>query len=390
MEEHEFKAGAEAANMDAERLADAFRLLDEAVARGVTPGGVALIGRNGRVAGVHAVGMAHTQAPEGRGIPVREDTIFDAASLSKVVGTLPLALLLVERGSLRLGDPVAEYIPEFAAAGKAAVTVAQLLTHTSGLPAHQKLYAHGWSREEIKAHIFAHPLEYEPGTKMVYSDLGFITLGEVVSRQYGEPLEIAAIKHVFGPLGMKDTGYLPSAALRPRIAATEYDEALGRHKWGEVHDENCGALGGASGHAGLFSTAADLAKYAAMWLARGRFAIEGGDGLNRDSRNGDGRFGRLLSEASVAAATRSHTAHLPANRGLGWVLKGDPWDASGDLLSPTCFGHTGFTGTSLWMDPELDCFVVLLTNRVHYGRDTSVASLRRGIHNVAAAACVSA
>ncbi|TNJ66624.1 beta-lactamase family protein [Paenibacillus hemerocallicola] len=373
MNENEFRADAKAVNMDEERIADAFRLLDEAVARGDTPGGVALIGRRGRIAGIHTAGAAHTQAPDGTSIPVKRDTIFDVASLSKVVGTLPLILLLVERGHLRLGDPVVQYIPEFAAEGKEAVTVGQLLTHTSGLLSHKNMYSHGWSPEEIKAHIFAHPLEYEPGTKMVYSDLGFITLGEIAARLYGEPLEAAATKHVFAPLGMRDTGYLPPESARPRIAATEYYEKLGRHKWGEVHDENCGALGGASGHAGLFSTAEDLAKYAAMWLALGRI--------------GDGG-GRLLSEASVATATRSHTGHLPANRGMGWVLKGDPWDASGDLLSPACYGHTGFTGTSIWMDPASDCFAVVLTNRVHYGRDKSVVRLRNCLHNAVAAACL--
>lgn len=370
---NELAANAAAANMDAERIADAFRLLDEAVARGDTPGGVALIGRHGRIAGIHAAGAAHTAAPGGEAVlPARPDTIYDCASLTKVVATLPLVLLLVDRGRLRLGDPVAEYIPAFAANGKERVTVKQLLTHTSGLLSHKDMYSHGWTPEQVKAHIFAQPLEYEPGTKMVYSDLGFITLGEVVSVLYGEPLEIAAARHVFAPLGMNDTGYLPPERLRSRIAATEYDGSLGRHKWGEVHDENCGALGGASGHAGLFSTAADLAKYAAMWLAGGRI----------------GDRGRLLSEASVSTAIRSHTDGLPANRGLGWVLQGDPWDASGDLLSPRCFGHTGFTGTSIWMDPAAGCFALLLTNRVHYGRSKSVVRLRNCLHNAVAAACL--
>jgi CubicO group peptidase (beta-lactamase class C family) len=369
----ELYSSAAGVNMEAERIEDAFRLLDEAVERGDTPGGVALIGRHGRIAGIHAVGVAHTRAPDGGQIAVTKDTIFDVASLSKVVGTLPLVLQLVERGRLRLGDRVAEYIPEFAAEGKSAVTVKQLLTHTSGLLSHKDMYSHGWSPDEIRAHIFAHPLDYEPGTKMVYSDPGFITLGEIVSRLFGEPLAVAAHKYVFAPLGMNDTRYLPPESLRPRIAATEYYEKLGRHKWGEVHDENCFALGGASGHAGLFSTAEDLAKYAVMWLAQGRF----------------GEGGRLLSEASVSAATRSHTSHLPGNRGLGWVLKDDQWDASGDLLSPSSYGHTGFTGTSIWMDPALDCFAIVLTNRVHYGRDKSVVRLRNCLHNAVAAACLS-
>ncbi|RKN85702.1 class A beta-lactamase-related serine hydrolase [Paenibacillus ginsengarvi] len=365
--------------MDEPKLRDAFRLLDDAVTRGDTPGGVALIGRHGRIAGLYATGAAHTAAvvTDHAGeavIPARTDTIYDCASLTKVVATLPLVLQLVERGLLRLSDPVAEYIPAFAAGGKEAVTVRQLLTHTSGLISHINMYSHGWTPEEIKQHVFSRPLDYEPGTKAVYSDLGFITLGEIVSVLTGEPLDAAAAKYVFAPLGMNNTRFLPLEAegQRPRIAATEYNEALGRHKLGEVHDENALALGGVSGHAGLFSTAEDLAKYAAMWLAGGRI----------------GDTGRLLSEASVAAATRSCTDQLPAARGLGWVLKGDSFDASGDLMSPSCYGHTGFTGTSIWMDPALDCFAVLLTNRVHFGREKSVARLRGCFHNVVAAACL--
>lgn len=370
---NEFNAAAEGANMDAERVRDAFRLLDEAVAQGHTPGGVALIGRHGCVAAVHAAGAAHTSSPDGGAvIPVKRDTIYDCASLTKVVATLPLVMQLVDRGRLRLSDPVAEYIPEFASQGKGAVTVRQLLAHTSGLAAHKPLYAYGRTVEEIKAHLFSLPLEYEPGTKAVYSCLGFITLGEIVASLFGEPLDQAASKHLFAPLGMNDTCFVPDNKLRLRIAATEHNAKLGRHKWGEVHDENAAALGGISGNAGLFSTVDDLAKYAAMWLARGRY--------------GDGK--RLLSEASVLAATRSYTSGLPANRGLGWVLKGDPGDASGDWMSPSCYGHTGFTGTSLWIDPELDCFAVLLTNRVHFGRDKSIARLRSCFHNTVAAACL--
>jgi len=408
--------------MNPERIADAFRLLDEAIAGGITPGGVAVVGRYGRIAASYVAGVAHTAAPAASGgagsscgagsaasggghavahggsgsavsgghhsaapgdaaaaadgrrpLPVTESTVYDCASLTKVVATLPLVLLLVDRGRLRLDDPVARYIPAFAAEGKAAVTVRQLLTHTSGLPAHKNMYSHGWTPDEVKAYIYALPPEYEPGTKMVYSDLGFITLGEIAAELFGEPLDTAARRHVFEPLGMNDTCFMPPQEWRPRIAATEFDEALGRHKWGEVHDENAGALGGASGHAGLFSTAGDLAKYAAMWLAGGRIG-ESGE--------------RLISQAAAEAATRCGTPGLPANRGLGWVLKGDPWDASGDWMSPSSYGHTGFTGTSLWMDPARDCFAVLLTNRVHYGRDGSVARLRACFHNAVAAACL--
>ncbi|MDF2725833.1 MAG: putative beta-lactamase [Paenibacillus sp.] len=371
---YRFRDGAEAACMDAERIGDAFRLLDDAIARGLTPGGVALIGRHGRVAAVHAAGAAHTATPDGADISVQPDTIYDCASLTKIVVTLPLILRLVDRGLLRLGDPVAEYIPAFAASGKEAVTVKQLLAHTSGLAAHARLYEYGGSADERKAALFALPLDYEPGTRSVYSCLGFITLGEIAAALYGKPLDAAAQSELFAPLGMRDSGFAPAAEQRPRIAATEYSAHLGRHKWGEVHDENAASLDGVSGNAGLFATAGDLARYAAMWLSGGRTAA------------GE----QLLSGAAVRAAVRCQTPGLaePANRGLGWVLRGDPWDASGDLLSPACYGHTGFTGTSLWIDPELDCFAVLLTNRVHFGRDKSVVRLRACFHNAVAAACL--
>jgi CubicO group peptidase (beta-lactamase class C family) len=357
----------EAVLMDSERLAAAFRLLDEAIARGDTPGGVALAGRNGRVVGIYAAGEAHP----GEGIPAAPDTIYDCASLTKVAATLPLMLMLVDRGLVRLSDPVAFYLPEFAAEGKESVTVKQLLTHTSGLPSYMNLHAHGWSPEEIKRIVLAQKLAHEPGSKMVYSDLGFIVLGELIAAVLGQPLDQAARSLVFEPLGMRDTGYLPAERLRARIAATEFRQSLGAHKWGVVHDENADAMGGVSGHAGLFSTAADLAKYACMWLAGGLY---------------NGRS--VLSRAAVETAVQSHTPGLPANRGLGWALKGDPWDSSGDWSSPASYGHTGFTGTSIWIDPARGCFAVLLTNRVYYGREKSVVRLRHLFHNAVAASCM--
>lgn len=380
----DYEAAALAAGMDPERIADAIRLIDGATAKGITPGAVAAFGRNGQTAVVHAVGAAHPAPPveEESGsapalagaIPAAPDTIYDCASLTKVVATLPLILMLIDRGKLRLNDPVASYIPEFAAEGKEAITVKQLLTHTSGLASYLNLHADRQPPEQLKQRIYAQKLVYEPNTQVVYSDLGYITLGEIAALLWEMPLDEAARRHVFEPLGMRDTGFIQPAELRSRIAATEFRASLGRHKWGEVHDENADALGGICGHAGLFSTVGDLTKYALMWLDKGRMS------------NGK----QLLSAAIAEAAVRTHTpSSLPgSNRGLGWVLKGDSMDASGDSMSGASYGHTGFTGTSLWIDPARQLFVVMLTNRVYYGRETSVVRLRSLVHNTLAASCL--
>ncbi len=351
--------------MNGKQLQTAFLLLDRETERGEIPGGVAFVGRNGKIVATHKAGLSI--ATGFANYPVQLNTIYDCASLTKVVVTLPLILQLIDRGEMRLNDPVRRYVPAFAANGKSEVTLKHLLTHTSGLPSSKDMHSHGWTPEEIKAAVWNEALTFSPGTGCVYSDLNFITLGEIVSLLFGIPLDTAARKHIFEPLGMRDSTYCPAEALKPRIAATEFMD--GSFRWGDVHDENTAAMGGISGHAGLFSTAADLSIYAAMWLNRGRYH----DGI-------------LLSSSSAATAARTHTAHLNANRGLGWVLKGDPWDSSGDWSSPLSYGHTGFTGTSLWIDPETGVFVVLLTNRVHFGRGKSVVRLRDCFHNAVAAA----
>lgn len=353
-----------------ERLCRARDLLDQEVARGTIPGASVIIGRRGERV-YYATG--YSVFTDLQKIEVKRDTLYDCASLTKVVITLPLILMLVDRGQLRLDEPVAEYLPEFAACGKAAVTVNQLLTHTSGLAAFIDLHSQAWSREEILSHICGQPLEYDPGTSMVYSDLGFILLGEMIAKLHGSSLDLVANRELFQPLGMKDSGYCPPEELQSRIAATEFIPEEGAYRWGKVHDSNALALGGVSGHAGLFSTADDLASYAELWLAEGQ--------VNGQS---------LLSPAAIKRAVSSQTRpKLQANRGLGWVLQGDQWDASGDLMSDVAYGHTGFTGTSLWTDPVSGVYVVLLTNRVHFGRERSVARLRCLMHNIVAASIVS-
>lgn len=367
----------------------AWTSLDKAIEQGIIPGGVALIGRHGHSA---AYAAGHAFIREERSIPTSLDTIYDCASLTKVVVTLALMLILLDRGQVQLNDPVEKHVPAFGASGKAAVTIGQLLAHTSGLPAHRDLYSHGWAPQQIHEAICAMEPEYPPGTRCVYSCLSYIILGQIIRQQFGRPLEEAAWSEVLQPLGMTASRYNPPPEWQPRIAATEYDAALGAHRWGRVHDENAFALGGAAGNAGLFSTASDLLRYARMWLALAdrTDGANGADSLADTSlsrRSGNDPVAGILSPEAAREALRSHTSHIPgARRGLGWVLRGDPADIGGKGLSPHSFGHTGFTGTSLWIDPEQDLILILLTNRVHYGRGHSIAALRREFHEAAVAA----
>ncbi|CAH8707368.1 beta-lactamase family protein [Paenibacillus thiaminolyticus] len=374
-----------------EGLQAAWSTLDKAIEQGVIPGGVALIGRRGDAA---AYAAGHAFVSEEHSIPASVDTIYDCASLTKVVVTLALTLILTDRGQVRLADPVAQHIPAFGAAGKTEITIGQLLAHTSGLPAHRDLYSHGWTPQQIHEEICAMEPDYPPGTRCVYSCLGYIILGHIIRQQFGRPLEEAAWSEVLQPLGMTASRYNPPPEWKPRIAATEYDAGLGEYRWGFVHDENAHALGGAAGNAGLFSTASDLLRYARMWLAlagSASGAVSYVDGAVDASLSCTGPEGfpesLLLSREAVKEALRSHTLDIPgAHRGLGWVLRGDPADVTGERLSPFSFGHTGFTGTSLWIDPAQDLILILLTNRVHYGRGNSIAALRRQFHEAAAAA----
>ncbi|MCR4403075.1 MAG: beta-lactamase family protein [Firmicutes bacterium] len=339
-------------------------LLEESCASGEIPGAAWVFGRRDGVAGVGACGFAIVN-PERRRMTV--DTVFDLASVTKCVATATGAMILIERGRMRLDDGVKEFVPEFGAAGKESVTIRHLLTHTSGLPAWADLYLHASSPADMIARICRMPLEYEPGSRVVYSCLGFIVLGEVVSRVAGQSLDAFVRAEVFAPLGMSDTCFNPPEGMRTRIAATEHCKWRGRVLIGEVHDENAFAMGGVSGNAGLFSTVRDLAVFCRMFL-------------------GEGSLGgvRVLSPAAVRAMTRDYTGHrLGESRGLGWVVRGEgALSSAGDLMSARAYGHTGFTGTSVWIDPELDVFAVLLTNRVHFGRSCEAhIKLRPRFHN---------
>ncbi|GAB3976153.1 serine hydrolase domain-containing protein [Actinoallomurus acanthiterrae] len=305
------------------------------------------------------------------GDPVREDTLWDLASVTKpIVGLAVMAL--VESGELTLDDPVAAHLPEYAGTDKAELTVFQLLTHTSGLPGQEPLWRRHGVREELLAALGRLPLRSRPGTAVEYSSAGFILLGLIAERAAGTPLDVLVRERVTEPAGMDATRYLLPKTDHRRAAATEECPWRGRVVQGTVHDENAEVLGGIAGHAGLFGTLADLAAL--------------GETL---CRGGRGRRGRVLGERALAVMTEPRTDHLPLRRSLAWQGRDPHHCSGGDLLTPAAYGHTGFTGTSLWVDPELDVFVVLLTNRVHPVRTSdAITRLRRMFHNAAVTACL--
>jgi CubicO group peptidase (beta-lactamase class C family) len=348
------------------------RLVRAAVEQGVATAAVLAVGRGADTGARLVLGETRT-GPQA--VPVTEDTLFDLASLTKVVATTPAILRLYDAGDLDLDDPVARYLPAYANGAKSAVTLRHLLTHSAGLPPHRAFHELPGTPETRLAAAAAEELEAGPGTRVVYSDIGFILLGAIVARVAGAGLEDAARELVFEPLGLESTGYLPAA---DRVfAATEADPETGEPISGRVHDENAHALGGVAGHAGVFSTVGDLVRYLQVgWMAPGA----GGDGS--DDADGSG----FLSARSRAAATACQTAQLDGRRGLGWTLGGDRWDHMTAAWPPTRAGHTGFTGTSLAFDPDSGLWTVLLTNAVHFGRDHGgIALLRRTLHAAVAA-----
>ena len=311
----------------------------DAIASQSVPGGVVLVGRHDRVLFRRAYGFREV-APDRA--PTTVDTVFDLASLTKPIATATSVMVLVERGVIGLDDPLIKYVRECDREGKRAITLRHLLLHVSGLPADiaKEDFAHG--RDEAIRRICNVSLRGPAGVTSIYSDLGFILLEEVVRRVTSRELSVFAGEAIFAVLGMRDTGFLPADALRERAAWTELVDGVWRA--GVVHDPRAYLLGGIAGHAGLFSTADDLAVYARAILGGGEV---------------DGK--RILSPRSVAAMIAPYD--VPGSiRALGWNVQSQ-WRGEG--LSPTAFGHFGFTGTALWIDPDKDLFVVVLTNRVH-------------------------
>ena len=328
--------------------ADRLETIDRIVRRGITgggyPGASVIVGRRGY--SVFEKGYGRLGWGSGSAAVVPDESIYDLASLTKVVGTSTAAMILYDEGRLELDAPVSRYLPSFSGGTKDDVTIRHLLTHTSGLPAGRDLRRLANNAWEARTVVISTPLACRPGACQVYSDLGADVLGFAVEAIAGQGLDAFLDERVFTPLGMSDTHFRPALTDRDRIAPTEVSSPRGYPLQGEVHDENAWALGGVAGHAGLFSTAADLSLFAQMMLNRGTY-------------NGV----RIVSDSAV----NRFTQRASGKRALGWDTS-DGEGTAGMHMGERAYGHTGFTGTSLWIDPDRDLFVVLLTNRVHAPR----------------------
>ena len=334
------------------------------------PGATLAVGYDDNVVLLAAVG--HYGANDPR--PVTPETIYDLASLTKVIGLTTATMMLVDEGKLDLDAPVQRYVPAFRGTNKERVTITNLLTHSSGMPAWRPLYAEANTREEALALVDTTALLRQPGDTFIYSDLGAITLAQAVQAVSGQRLDDFLAARLFTPLGMNSTRFLPPQNWRDRIAPTENDTVF-RHRLlrGEVHDENAGRLGGVSGHAGLFSTAPDLAVFA-KWLLQVR-AVP--DSLYHACA--DGPCLPWISGRIVRDFTRRQNLPAGSSRALGWDTPSEI-SSAGTKMGPNAFGHTGFTGTSIWFDPDRGLFIILLTNRVNPTRaNTKIFQVRRRV-----------
>jgi CubicO group peptidase (beta-lactamase class C family) len=345
-------------------------LLESSIHSRIFPGASVEVGTATGPLWQAAVGtLTYEGVPEGGNgspVPVAADTIYDLASLTKVVATASVAMRGVEQGGIGLDDPVANHVPGWSAADRRDVTIRDLLSHCSGLPAHRPFYREHTGEDAFVRAICAEPLEYAPGSRAVYSDLGFILLAHILGR--GRALADPFATFWSAVAAGEELQFLPPALWRARTAPTEFDPSRGRLLVGEVHDENCWALGGVAGHAGLFGTASAVGTFArhVLQVFEGRV----------------GSFGRATLDTFAARRT-----DVPgSSRGLGWDTM-LPTSSCGTRMSARAIGHTGFTGTSLWIDPERGYYYVLLTNRVYPSRDAvpagTVTRVRAAFHDAA-------
>jgi CubicO group peptidase (beta-lactamase class C family) len=339
------------------RFASAFSIIEAAIANRVSPAASVAVTHRGQLISSKGFGRFTYESSPGEDSAVTFGTAFDLASLTKVVATTAMAMVLYERGLLDLEAPVTGVVPEFLGSFRTtdealdsrrqAVTFHTLLAHSSGLPAYERLFLKARTRNEFFRDALATGLANDPGVHAEYSDIGFIILGEALERLAGESLDTFCQREIFGPLGMSGTTFNPPAELRPHIPPTA-DESGNAHSHfrsriiqGEVQDENASVLGGIAGHAGLFSTAEDLARFANAMLNGGR---------------------PILRPETVALFTRRESSPAGTSRALGWDTPSSP-SQSGKYFSPESFGHLGYTGTSLWIDPVRQLSITLLTNR---------------------------
>ncbi|MCA9169638.1 MAG: serine hydrolase, partial [Planctomycetales bacterium] len=342
----------ESVGLRSERLAQIDSIVAEGLAADRMPGCVIAIGRRGQLAMLKAYGNRQTEPTT---LPMTVDTVFDMASITKPVATGTSVMMLLEQGKLRLREPVTTYFPNFGSHGKDSIKLTHLLTHHSGLIADNALSDYDGDRANSWKNIEALELSVQVASKFVYSDVGFIVLGELVQQVSGQNVHEFTQQHLFQPLGMTETGYLPAAELKARCAPTEQRD--GQWLQGVVHDPRAARMDGIAGHAGLFSTAADLAVYAQMMLQGGSY-----HGV------------RVLSPSTVELMTSAY--EVSGNvRGLSWDKNSVYSSNRGENFSARAFGHGGFTGTVLWIDPELDLFFIFLSNRVHPNGKGNVNSL---------------
>ena len=373
-------SSASTVGMSAERLARIDAVIAAAIAKKELPGAVVVVGRHGRIVWRKAYGA---RAVEPQREAMTADTIFDLASLTKIVATATSIMILVEQGKVRLADPVVEFIPEMKGEGRDSITIEQLLTHVAGFAPDFDLRERWMGYDEALKRLYREPLRNPPGSRFVYSDINYIALGEVVRRASGQTLDEFARRNIFLPLGMRDTGFRPDAKLTARIAPTEKRRGQMNYlgdsganagaegeQWlrGQVHDPTSFRMSGVAGHAGLFSTADDLTIFCRM--------IMNGGVYNQT---------RILSPMTIAAMTRPRAvAESGAARGLGWDIATTFSTNKGDLFPLGSFGHTGFTGTSMWIDPASDTFVIFLSNRVHPDGKGDVGPLRGRVASIVA------
>ena len=342
--------------------------LDAVVAEGLReekmPGCVLLVARRGTIVWLKAYG---NRSVEPEVTPMTTDTVFDMASITKPVATATSVMLLVEQGKLRLEDPAAKHWPEFGANGKDAITIEQLLTHQSGLLADNSLNDYEENPQTALQKIAALKLQAPPETKFIYSDVGYIVLAEIVRRVSGKDVHAFSQEHIFQPLGMSETMYLPPEELKTRAAPTEKRD--GQWMRGEVHDPRAYELGGVAGHAGLFSTAADMAVYGQMLLGGGTYAGT-----------------KVMERSTVESMITARTVPGGGRRALGWDVKTGYSSNRGSNFSDQAFGHGGFTGTTFWVDPKSQLCVIFLSNRLHPDGKGAVNPLAGRLGTIAAEA----
>ena len=350
--------------LDPDKLARVDTAINQAIANGKTPGGVLWVERKGQV--YHKAFGNRAVFPDTESTDL--DTIYDLASLTKVIATAPAILALHETGKLDLNDPVAKFLPEFAAENKGNITLTHLLTHSSGLRPGLSLKPDWVGSDHAIQLACAETLRTNPGTEFKYSDINFILLGRIVEIVSGQPLQEFVQERLYRPLGMNDTRYLPSSSQQDRIApTTRTEDGVTR---GVVHDPTSARMGGVAGHAGLFATTADIARFARMLLSDGRTEND-----------------QVFRPETIALMTRNHSPPaIPHQRGLGWDIASPYSSPRGHLFEIGSYGHTGWTGTSVWIDPNSETFVVFLANRNHPTEDGSVIALRREISTLVAEA----